>query len=36
MLNRGGAHLPDAPHLTVFAGLSIAVLVLGFDAPTTG
>ncbi|HEX7484604.1 MAG TPA: ABC transporter permease [Vicinamibacterales bacterium] len=31
MLNGGRAHLLDAPHLTVFPGLSIAVLVLGFN-----
>ena len=30
MLNDGRAHLLDAPHLTVFPGLAIAVLVLGF------
>ena len=32
MLNGGRAHLLDAPHLTVFPGLAIAVLVLGFNA----
>jgi peptide/nickel transport system permease protein len=31
MLNGGRAHLLDAPHLTVFPGLAIAVLVLGFN-----
>ncbi len=31
MLNGGRAHLIDAPHLTVFPGLSIAILVLGFN-----
>lgn len=31
MLNGGRAHLIDAPHLTVFPGLSIAMLVLGFN-----
>jgi len=31
MLNYGRAHLLDAPHLTVFPGLAIAVLVLGFN-----
>lgn len=31
MLNGGRAHLLDAPHLTVFPGLSIAILVLGFN-----
>jgi peptide/nickel transport system permease protein len=31
MLNGGRAHLLDAPHLTIFPGLSIAVLVLGFN-----
>ena len=32
MLNGGRAHLLDAPHLTVFPGLAIAVLVFGFNA----
>ena len=32
MLNGGRAHLLDAPHLTVFPGLAIVVLVLGFNA----
>jgi peptide/nickel transport system permease protein len=32
MLNGGRAHLLDAPHLTVFPGLAIAGLVLGFNA----
>jgi peptide/nickel transport system permease protein len=31
MLSYGRAHLLDAPHLTVFPGLAIAVLVLGFN-----
>jgi peptide/nickel transport system permease protein len=31
MLNGGRAHLIDAPHLTVFPGLAIAILVLGFN-----
>jgi peptide/nickel transport system permease protein len=31
MLNGGRAHLLDAPHLTVFPGLAIAALVLGFN-----
>ncbi len=31
MLNGGRAHLLDAPHLTLFPGLSIALLVLGFN-----
>jgi peptide/nickel transport system permease protein len=31
MLNGGRAHLLDAPHLTVFPGVAIAVLVLGFN-----
>ena len=31
MLNGGRAHLLDAPHLTVFPGLAIALLVLGFN-----
>ena len=31
MLNGGRAHLLDAPHLTLFPGLAIAVLVLGFN-----
>lgn len=30
MLDAGRAHLFDAPHLTIFPGLSIALLVLGF------
>jgi peptide/nickel transport system permease protein len=32
MLNGGRAHLLDAPQLTVFPGLAIAGLVLGFNA----
>ena len=32
MLNGGRAHLLDAPHLTVFPGLAIVGLVLGFNA----
>lgn len=31
MLDAGRAHLFDAPHLTLFPGLAIAVLVLGFN-----
>jgi peptide/nickel transport system permease protein len=31
MLNYGRAHLLDAPHLTIFPGLAIAMLVLGFN-----
>jgi peptide/nickel transport system permease protein len=31
MLNGGRAHILDAPHLTLFPGLAIAVLVLGFN-----
>ena len=31
MLSGGRAHLLDAPHLTIFPGLAIATLVLGFN-----
>jgi peptide/nickel transport system permease protein len=31
MLNAGRVHLLDAPHLTIFPGIAIAVLVLGFN-----
>jgi len=31
MLNGGRAHLMDAPHVTMFPGLAIALLVLGFN-----
>jgi peptide/nickel transport system permease protein len=31
MLNYGRSHVLDAPHLTIFPGLAIAVLVLGFN-----
>lgn len=31
MLDAGRSHLLDAPHLTVFPGLAIAMLVLGFN-----
>lgn len=31
MLNGGRAHILDAPHLTVFPGLAIALLVLGLN-----
>lgn len=31
MVNGGRVHLIDAPHLTVFPGLAIAALVLGFN-----
>src|SRR5580704_11784794 len=36
MLNGGRAHLLDAPHLTIFPGLAIAVLVLGFNVVGDG
>ena len=32
MLSYGRTHLLDAPHLTVFPGLAIAILVLGFNS----
>jgi len=32
MLNGGRVHILEAPHLTVFPGLAIAVLVLGFNS----
>jgi peptide/nickel transport system permease protein len=31
MLDAGRSHLLDAPHLTLFPGLAIALLVLGFN-----
>ena len=31
MLSYGRTHLLDAPHLTIFPGLAIAILVLGFN-----
>ena len=31
MLDAGRSHLFDAPHLTLFPGLAIAILVLGFN-----
>lgn len=31
MLSGGRAHLLDAPHLTIFPGLAIALVVLGFN-----
>ncbi|MGH9242154.1 MAG: ABC transporter permease [Vicinamibacterales bacterium] len=31
MLNYGRAHMLEAPHLTIFPGMAIAVLVLGFN-----
>jgi peptide/nickel transport system permease protein len=31
MLSGGRAHLLDAPHLTIFPGMAIALLVLGFN-----
>jgi len=31
MLNYGRAHLLDAPHLTIFPGLAMAALILGFN-----
>jgi ABC-type dipeptide/oligopeptide/nickel transport system permease subunit len=31
MLSYGRTHLLEAPHLTIFPGLAIAVLVLGFN-----
>jgi peptide/nickel transport system permease protein len=31
MLDAGRSHLLDAPHLTIFPGLAIAILVLGFN-----
>ena len=31
MLNDGRSHLFDAPHLTIFPGIAIAILVLGFN-----
>jgi hypothetical protein len=31
MLDAGRSHLFDAPHLTIFPGMAIAILVLGFN-----
>ena len=31
MLSYGKAHMLEAPHLTVFPGLAIAIVVLGFN-----
>jgi ABC-type dipeptide/oligopeptide/nickel transport system permease subunit len=31
MLNYGRVHVLDAPHLTVFPGLAIAIVVLGLN-----
>jgi ABC-type dipeptide/oligopeptide/nickel transport system permease subunit len=31
MLNYGRAHVLDAPHLTVFPGVAIALVVLGLN-----
>ena len=31
MINGGRVHLLDAPHLTVFPGLFLALVVLGFN-----
>jgi peptide/nickel transport system permease protein len=31
MLSYGKAHLLEAPHLTIFPGVAIAILVLGFN-----
>jgi peptide/nickel transport system permease protein len=31
MLDAGRSHLLDAPHLTIFPGMAIALLVLGFN-----
>jgi peptide/nickel transport system permease protein len=31
MLDAGRSHLFDAPHLTIFPGIAIAVLVVGFN-----
>jgi ABC-type dipeptide/oligopeptide/nickel transport system permease subunit len=31
MLDAGRAHLLDVPHLTLFPGMSLALLVLGFN-----
>lgn len=31
MINGGRAHLLDAPHLTIFPGLCLAIVVLGFN-----
>ena len=31
MINGGRAHLLDAPHLTIFPGVCLAIVVLGFN-----
>jgi ABC-type dipeptide/oligopeptide/nickel transport system permease subunit len=31
MLNGGRAHILDAPHLTIFPGIAIVLLVIGFN-----
>ena len=31
MLNYGRGHMLEAPHLTIFPGVAIAILVLGFN-----
>ena len=31
MINGGRAHLLDAPHLTIFPGVFLAIVVLGFN-----
>ena len=31
MINGGRAHLLDAPHLTIFPGIALAIVVLGFN-----
>ena len=31
MINGGRVHLLDAPHLTIFPGLFLAIVVLGFN-----
>jgi len=36
MRNGGRVHLLDAPHLTVFSGLAIALVVLGFTSSGDG
>ena len=36
MLDAGLAHLVDAPHLTLFPGASIALVVIGFNLPGDG
>ena len=31
MINGGRGHLLDAPHLTIFPGIALAIVVLGFN-----